>query len=394
MEVVAIIPARGGSKGIPKKNIRLLGGIPLVAHSIIAANKSKHVSRVYVSTDCADIRRVALEYGAMVIDRPDELSSDSASSESALLHTLKTLKDTEQYIPEITVFLQCTSPFTSAEDIDSVIDKMQSEQADSCFSAVEFHYFIWKNKQISGAEEAVGINHDKRFRLRRQDREAEFLESGAVYAMRTSGFIESKHRFFGKTVCAVTPTSRCLEIDEPADLDRAEKLLSNVGRAPISYLLPSKIKGVVFDFDGVFTDNTVYIDQEGNELVGCNRSDGHGISLLKKTGVRLLILTSERVPIASRRAQKLGVECRHVTQSDKSLELEAWARQNELELSEIIFLGNDINDVACLKSVGCGVVVADAFPVAEEAARFKLSKAGGRGAVRELCDLIISAMPE
>jgi len=218
---LAIIPARGGSKGVPKKNIRLLAGKPLIAWTIHAAREARSVTRIAVSTDDAEIARVARQFGAEVIHRPAEISGDTASSESALLHSLDHLRETESYQPELIAFLQCTSPFTSGQDIDGTVSVLLNQNADSAFSATRFFHFIWRMDQ----QGATGINHDKRIRQRRQDRQPEYLENGAVYVMRTEGFQAARHRFFGKTAVFEMEARKSLEIDELDDFAMAEALL-------------------------------------------------------------------------------------------------------------------------------------------------------------------------
>lgn len=220
---LAIIPARGGSKGVPRKNIRLLAGRPLIGWTIEAAREAQQVSRVVVSTDDEDIARVSRQFGAEVVQRPIDISGDTASSESALLHTLNHLRESEGYQPDLIAFLQCTSPFTSSADIDSTIQTLREQRADSAFSASRFFYFIWRMDE----QGASGINHDKKIRQRRQDRLPEYLENGAIYVMETAGFLEAKHRFFGKTVIHEMDARRSLEIDELEDFAMAEAVLRN-----------------------------------------------------------------------------------------------------------------------------------------------------------------------
>lgn len=227
IRTVALIPARGGSKSIPRKNIRPVAGKPLIAHIIESARQADSVNRLIVSTDDAEIAAVAQQYGAEVVCRPTDLSGDTASSETALLHALEHLRQTEGVLPDLLVFLQCTSPLTLPEDIDGTVQALLDENADSALATTPFHYFLW---QRSAAGDAVGINHDKRRRLLRQQRDAQFLETGAVYVMRTLGFLQAKHRFFGKTAMYVMPRERCLEIDEPADLRMAAILLQQRAR--------------------------------------------------------------------------------------------------------------------------------------------------------------------
>ena len=221
MKIIAIIPARGGSKGIPRKNVRLIAGKPMLAWNIEAARKSKYIDSVYISTDDAEIKEVASKYGANVIDRPKNIAGDTASSESSLCHSLEILSD-EGIKPDLLVFMQCTSPLTSSEDIDEAVRKLLDTNADSCLTVTDFHYFIWK-EDLNGVAE--GINHDKRFRPRRQDRDSKYVENGAVYVMNVRGFLKEKHRFFGKTVISVMQQERSFEIDELIDLHIVEAML-------------------------------------------------------------------------------------------------------------------------------------------------------------------------
>lgn len=225
MNVLAIIPARGGSKGIPRKNIRSVDGRPLISYMIEAALGAKTISRVAVSTDDSEIASVAKNCGAEIVIRPAQISGDNASSETALLHTLDHYVETENYQPDITVFLQCTSPLTISDDIDNTVQKMLSQNADTALAVAPFHYFVWT---VNDSGEAIGVNHDKKVRLMRQQRQNQFVETGAVYAMKTAGFLKFKHRFFGKTVCHEMPIERCFEIDDPVDLDIVEAIMRSI----------------------------------------------------------------------------------------------------------------------------------------------------------------------
>ena len=151
---VAIIPARGGSKGIADKNLQHVGDIPLLVRTIHALQLSSSISMVYVSTDSESIARLASAYGAAVIMRPSDLSSDSASSESALLHAIEVIESRGQQ-PTSIVFAQCTSPFIEPADVDGVINLLDNH--DCALTVTENHAFIWRN---SAEGSAVGINHN------------------------------------------------------------------------------------------------------------------------------------------------------------------------------------------------------------------------------------------
>jgi YrbI family 3-deoxy-D-manno-octulosonate 8-phosphate phosphatase len=394
MNCLAVIPARGGSKGIPRKNIRPLAGKPLIAYNIEQALRSHFVSRLVVSTDDTEIAAVAQQYGSEIVWRPAEISGDTASSESALLHTLEYLHLRDGYQPDLLVFLQCTSPLTLAEDIDGTIDALLEQNADTALAVIPFHYFLWRLNQNAemGANadaDAVGINHDKRFRPLRQQREPQYLETGAVYVMRVPGFLEARHRFFGKTALYIMPPERRLEIDDPVDFEIAEVMVKQLDTGlPLITRLPDPVRALVLDFDGVFTDNKVIVFQDGREAVTASRSDGWGIAQLKKAGLKILVLSSEANPVVQARADKLGIDCIHGVQ-DKLLALQNWLHERQIEPSGVIYLGNDENDIACMSYAGCAAAVADAHPSVLPYARLTLKHAGGQGAIRELSEIIL-----
>jgi N-acylneuraminate cytidylyltransferase len=387
---LAIIPARGGSKGIPRKNVLPLAGKPLIAWTIEAAKAARRLDRVVVSTDDAEIAAVAQRFGAEVVQRPAEISGDSASSEAALLHVLGHLRESEGYQPEFLTFLQCTSPLTAAEDIDGTIAALLDEKADTAVAVTPFHYFLWR-RDTSG--EAVGINHDKRVRLLRQQREPEYLETGAVYVMRVPGFLETRHRFFGQTAMYVIPPERRWEIDEPVDFRIAELLLREQQISRKAQKLPRRLGAIALDFDGVFTDNLVFVFEDGREAVACNRSDGWGLASLRRLGWPILVVSTEVNPVVAARCAKLRLDCVHGV-DDKVAALKAWLSKRGLDLSQALFVGNDVNDLPCLKAVGCPVVVADAHPEAMRVAQIVLNSPGGRGALRELAELVESHFGE
>lgn len=147
-----------------------------------------------------------------------------------------------------------------------------------------------------------------------------------------------------------------------------------------------KIRLIGFDFDGVFTDNMVYVLQDGSEAVRCSRSDGIGLQKLKKLDIETVIVSTEANPVVSARAAKLNIRCFQNCE-DKRKTLGSLAQEKGLSLAEIAFVGNDINDLECLESVGLPIVVRDAHPDVIGLAAYRTTAHGGRGAVREICDL-------
>ena len=192
MSCIAIIPARGGSKGIQDKNLQPVHGVPLVARAVRAAISSVTVDTVYVSTDTERIASVAARSGAEVIKRPAEISGDEASSEAALLHALEQAPDAE-----IVVFIQATSPFIDPMDIDSAVRMVRDGQFDSVFAGLEDHGFRWEQR----GEAFEPLGHDAASRPRRQDLPHRVIETGAFYVFRAKGLRDSGSRFHGRIGC-------------------------------------------------------------------------------------------------------------------------------------------------------------------------------------------------
>lgn len=377
VRAVAIIPARGGSKGVPGKNLRTVGGVPLIVRAITSALEADRIDAVYVSTDDAAIADAARAAGARVIDRPADLASDTSSSESALLHALDAIEPS----PAVTVFIQATSPFIDSADLDAAVDRVASGESDVVFAARATHAFLWRET----AQGASGVNHDASVRLRRQDAEPQFQETGAFYVMRTVGFREAGYRFFGRVDVAVVRDLTALDIDTEDDLELATAIAARLKTSSAI-----DVDGVVTDFDGVHTDDRVHVGPDGTEFVTASRSDGMGVELLRKAGFPLLIISSETNPVVSARAHKLKMDARQAVH-DKVTVLEAWAAERHLDLQRVAYLGNDINDLGCLRAVGWPIAVADAHPDVLAVARVILESRGGHGAVRELANRVLEA---
>lgn len=147
------------------------------------------------------------------------------------------------------------------------------------------------------------------------------------------------------------------------------------------------IKGIIFDFDGVFTSNLVFVNQLGVESVSCSRSDGIGLERIKNLSIKMIIISTETNPVVKTRADKLKIDCVHGVR-DKAKAVIEWAEKNNLNLNEIAFVGNDINDIPALKIVGFPIGVKDVFEEVKPYIKLTLSKNGGDAAVREICDLI------
>lgn len=385
----AIIPARGGSKGVPRKNLVSIGGVPLVVRTVQACFAARSISRTVVSTDDREIANVSIQAGATVVWRPAELASDSASSESAVEHAIASLVLEGSEPPKYSLLVQCTSPFLMASDLDAVVSLLATGDIDSCFTAIRSHRFLWK---LDSSGIAVAVNHDPSHRLPRQSLDPEFMETGAAYGFITEGFLQAQNRFFGRTGIIEIDSDHAIEIDDPTDLAVArslELLLDVDSHSTIRTAFPTSVSALVFDFDGVMTNNQVTVDQEGRESVVANRSDGMGIELLReKTSIRMLVISTETNPVVRQRCAKLGLECLSGV-SSKDLVLQKWLGETGIDPTECIFVGNDINDLPAMGIVGFSAAPADAEEPVRRAANLVLSRMGGNGAVRELADLLI-----
>jgi len=220
MKILCIIPARGGSKGIPKKNIINFVDKPLISHSIIQSLNSKYITNVVVSSDSDEILELSKSYGATPLKRPTDLSLDTSSSESALLHTIETITDDYEYI----VFLQATSPLRTTEDIDKCIETLVSNDLDSVFSAsILEDMLIWKSTNNT----FKSVNYDYKNRKRRQDSEIQYVENGSIYVFKKDGFIKNNNRLFGKIGLSLMESWKMFEIDSLEDLELCEIIFKN-----------------------------------------------------------------------------------------------------------------------------------------------------------------------
>ncbi|MEN6410157.1 MAG: HAD hydrolase family protein, partial [Anaerolineaceae bacterium] len=189
-----------------------------------------------------------------------------------------------------------------------------------------------------------------------------------------------------------------IDIDSVRDLHRAEELLRQPDLPAVTpgarkRGLPAKVRLVVMDFDGVLTDNRVWVDEDGHESIAAYRSDSMGLNYLRRGGIDAVVLSTEVNPVVAARCKKMNVP---VVQGvwDKAPALQQMLAERQLNPAEVIYIGNDINDVPCFPLVGCAVAVADAQPVALRAADLVLTRSGGHGAVRELCDLLLERLAE
>lgn len=402
--ILALIPARGGSKGIPRKNIRSFAGYPLIAWSIAAAKKSELVTRVIVSTDDEEIAGVARQWGAETpFLRPAELAQDKTTDLPVFMHALKWLEDVEGYRADIVVQLRPTSPIRPQTMVDDAIRILLNHKDADCVRGVvpagQNPFKMWRfngeEKPLGQLLEVPGIHEP--YNAPRQILPPVYWQTGHIDAIRTSAIVD-KESLTGNTIYPlVIDPKYTVDIDTPADWEKYEAVvyggLEVVSPGSPRRAMPTTIKLIVTDFDGVLSDGRVWVDENGKETVAASRSDSMRIKQMGEIGIDVIILSSEVNPVVSMRAKKMKVEAIHGMGLDEKGEaLKKYLAEKNIDASQVVYLGNDFNDLPCYEIAGWSVAVADAYPEVLRAADHVLKTNGGFGALRELCDLILARL--
>lgn len=380
---IAFIPVRCGSKSIPFKNIKEFCGKPLVYWNIEALEKSSIIDKIFVATDCEEIKNVVNSFNfskVKVYDRDKENASDTASTESVMLEFIskKNFEDNDLFF-----LVQATSPLTQTKDFDEALEKLKNEKADSLLTCIRTKRFFWDKN-------ANPINYDFTNRPRRQDFDGLFMENGAFYINSIGNIKKDKNRLSGKIAIYEMEEFTAVEIDEEDDWLIAEKMM-------YKYILSKRkkeyqIKLFLSDVDGTLTDAGMYYGENGEEFKKFNTHDGKGFELLRKAGIKTGIITSENTKIVANRAKKLKVDflyqgLEHKGKLDVAKEI---CKELNISLDEVAYIGDDINCKELLSSVGIAACPLNALEEIKNIPNIiKLSKSGGDGAVREIIEMII-----
>lgn len=403
-EVLAIIPARGGSKGIPRKNIRDFAGFPLLAYSIAAGLRSEFVTRTIVSTDDEEIEAVAQSYGAEVpFLRPKDLAQDNTTDLPVLTHCLDWLKEKDNYFPEIVLWLRPTSPIRPKHLIDDAVRLLlEHPEGDSVRGVVpagQNPFKMWEVDSSTGQMKPLlnipGINEP--FNTPRQVLPDVYWQTGHIDALWVKT-IREKNSMTGDIVFPLLIDPKyTVDIDLPEDWPLAERvLLKNhldvIDPAKERRCFPQTIELILLDFDGVLTDDRVWVSDTGMEMVAASRADGLGLEKLRNmTNIPVMVISRETNPVVQQRCQKLKLPVFQAVR-DKARAVHDLIQEKALEPSRVIYVGNDITDLEVFHEVGFFVTPADGHPEVLRRADLVLNQEGGKGAVRELCDLILSRL--
>ncbi|WGD34872.1 acylneuraminate cytidylyltransferase [Olleya sp. YS] len=377
MKKIGFIPLRKGSKGIPNKNKRKMVGRPLFTWVLGEAFQS-NLDEVYVYTDdqsIIDFINKEYHYTTKIkgLLRSDESATDTASTESAMLELAKKIN----YDFDVFCLLQATSPFTKASDINKCLQEVENGK-DSALTVVNTHRFLWK-------EDGTPINYNPLQRPRRQDFEGLLIENGAVYVCKKEVLQNKKNRL-GDTIGIVKmPEDSLQEIDSESDWIVVEQLLIERQKRAKS---AQKITHLILDVDGVFTDGSITYTKDGEHTKRFDMRDGMGLEILRQFDVEVVIMTSENSELVAKRMQKLQIEQVYLGVKDKFTLINKLAKEQNIELSNIAYVGDDVNDLANIVSVGWSLAPNNAMVEIKTNADVVLSKDSANGAIREACQFV------
>ena len=383
MKTIAFIPVRGGSKTIPKKNIKLFCNKPLVYWSALALQRCDEVSKIVIATDTIEIKKIVLNFGfskVVVYDRHPENASDESSTESVILEYLSQEKKLNQ--EDNFILVQATSPLTVSKDFSDALKYMSKNNFDSIISGVKSFRFFWNN-------DGTPKNYDYTQRPRRQDFEGDFMENGAFYISKASSILKSKNRISGNIGVFEMPAYNGFELDEPDDWVIMESLMYKHVLNKKSEKI--KIKLFITDVDGVMTDAGMYYSEAGDELKKFNTHDGMAFQLLREANIKTAIITSEKTNIVKNRAKKLKVDFlyqgkRNNGKLGAALEI---CQNLGIELEEAAYIGDDINCFELLNRCGIKACPSDAVSEIKQIPNIICLKSrGGDGVLREFLDYI------
>jgi len=378
MSIIAFIPARGGSKSILQKNIKVFCGKPLIFWNLQELQNSD-VDEIIVATDSDEIKSIVKAFNfskVKVYNRSKENAQDVSSTESVMLEYI----DSSNISNEDTFMLvQATSPFTQSVHFNEGLELFK--QHDTILTCCESKRFSWRNGKA--------LNYDIYNRPRRQDHKGTLIENGAFYISSVADIKSTKNRISGDIGIYEMPEYTYTEIDEPEDWIVAESLMKRfvIKNEELNF---SNIKLFLSDVDGVLTDAGMYYTEKGDEFKKFCTYDGMGFQLLQKTGVKVGILTTEDRELNRRRAKKLGLDFDFHGAKDKLQIAKDLCVKENITLDEVAYIGDDVNCFSLLSHVGIAACPNNAVDKIKAIPNIiQLNKNGGDGVVREFVELIL-----
>tara|TARA_B100001093_G_scaffold305440_2_gene291504 strand:+ start:61665 stop:62807 length:1143 start_codon:yes stop_codon:yes gene_type:complete len=379
MSILAFIPARGGSKSIPLKNIKMFCGKPLIYWNLRSLQKS-NVDKIIVATDSDKIKNIVLSFSfskVEVYNRNDENATDESSSESVMLEYIKSGNMLDS---DIFMLVQATSPFTQTNHFDEALDLFKS--FDSVVSCSITKRFFWN-------ENGVALNYDINQRKRRQDFKGTLIENGAFYINSIKNIRQNKNRISGNIGLYRMPEYTSIELDEELDWITAEKTM-------YKYIINNKksninnIKIVLSDVDGVLTDGGMYYTESGDEIKKFCVYDGMAFKILQDHGYKVGIITTEDMNLNRRRAKKLNLDYDFHGIKDKLTTIKKLCEKEKIEINQVAYIGDDINCFELLSNVGIAACPLNAVSeIKNIPGIIHLNEKGGDGVFREFINYLI-----
>ncbi|XP_068611918.1 N-acylneuraminate cytidylyltransferase A [Brachionichthys hirsutus] len=383
--VAALILARGGSKGIPLKNVKMLAGVPLLGWALRAATDSDAFDSVWVSTDHDEIERVAKSWGAKVHRRSPEVSKDSSTS-------LETIQEFVRSNPEVEVVcnIQATAPCLHPFHVREALEMITLQGFDSVFSVVRRHQFRWQEVKAGSGGLTKPFNLDPTKRPRRQDWDGELCENGSLYFTTRELIMSEGLLQGGKVAYYEMLPEYSVDIDVDIDWPVAEQRVLRYGY--FGRATPEVVRLLFCKVSGCLTEGRIFLSASGGEMLSINTRDTTGIRMLRREDVEVVLVTSSEDPVAQSLAEKLGKRtgCQVVQVGEEPLEvLDSMVTEKHLRWKDVAYMGNDEPDVKCLNVAGLSAVPGDAPVVAINAAKYTCHSVGGRGATREFAEHIL-----
>lgn len=397
---VAVIPARYGSTRFPGKPLVPIAGVPMVVRVLRNARQARAIDRVIVATDDERIAEAVQADGGEVVMTPSDLPSgtDRVWAAAAGLDV------------GIVVNAQADEPLLPGSVLDALVDRLRAEPAADVATPV----IRWPRAEVLSSD-VVTVAKDDTGRAWYFSRSVipwaadPVWRHIGVYAYRTAALerfvssppaaLELSERLeqlralsLGLHIVAVEVEAPSLAVDRPEDVAAVERALS--GDGPPTGDLPGTVRLVVLDVDGVLTDGRINYSAGGEQILSFDVKDGYGIAALVRAGVQVAVLSARDSPALRQRAAELGIKAVRAGVADKPAELRALAAGLAVPLHDVCYVGDDDPDLVPMAMVGLSAAPSDASPAVRAAASVVLSRPGGRGAVRELVDLLLAQRAE
>ncbi|HEY0046279.1 MAG TPA: HAD hydrolase family protein [Flavobacterium sp.] len=376
---IGFIPLRKGSKDIRNKYKKKMAGRPLFSWVLTEALFSNLDEMIVYTDDREIVDYIAAEYTwtskIKVVMRSVDSATDTVSIDDAMTEYCESIN----YGFDVFCLLQSTSPLTSRIDINNCLSKVNNESFDSSLTVVRTQRLLWN-------EDGTPANYDYLKRPSQHDVDRLLMENGAVYAAKADSIKQNNNRLGGKIGLVEMPEETLIQLGTTSDWGIVENLL-------IDRLRLQKTSGIIthliLDVDGVFTDGCVYVGSEGELMKKFDMRDGMGLEILRQHDVEVIVMTSENSKLVEQRMKKLKIDKAYFGIKDKYAFLQNLLVEQNLQLGNLAYIGDDINDLASMLSVGWSFAPNNAMDIIKRNADFTVNADSAAGAIRTVCDHIM-----